>query len=388
VTTEHTRRRGASSRLAALGVRRQYFRLALRALREGRLAWLARTGAKALSVPLSDRLHRPLTGPLMVNLVPTFRCNNACFMCDLPKPHLYAARGAGCDGHEYDTSEWRGVIDQVAELGAGGLSFAGGEPTVRKDCFELLRHAVDRGLLVHLNTNAYNLHLPGRVEALLDTGIASMNISLDAATPALHDRLRDARGGFDRIEQVTREVLRRRRRGRPSLTYTFVVGPDNHDEVPAFVELARARGVDSVSFNPIAGCYEGATPPSPERLAAMDRTVAWLREEKARHGGEFFDNSDAYLALFPAAFRAQESPLVCYVGYHNLVIDCYGNLYSCTLLYQDSKPSGNLYETSLRDFWTSREYQQRREELKSCKACFWNCHTELNLLYQRPTLSG
>jgi len=364
-----------------LAVRRQYFRMARRALAEGKLAWLVKSGVHAMMVPLAHQLGKPIGGPVMANLVPTYRCNNACFMCDLPKPWLYEARG----NREFTTGELTAVIDDLAALGTVGLSLAGGEPTIRPDCFELLAHGVKAGLFVHLNTNGYNLHQEARVEALVDTGIESMNFSLDGATAETHNRLRNAAHGFERIARATALVRQMRHGGRPAVTYTFVVGPDNYTEVPAFVELARRAGVESVSFNPLTACYVDAAPHADERLKGMDAAVAWLREEKARSAGDFIDNSDDFLSLFPRAFRAEPSPLKCYVGYHNVVIDCYGNIYSCTMMYQNGKPSGNLTKTPLREFWESRAYQQRREELTACKACFWNCHTELNLLYQRAS---
>ena len=366
--------------MSLIPIRMQYFRLARRAVQEGRLAWLAATAAKTVAVPLSHAVGRPLAGPLMANLVPTYRCNNACFMCDLPKPRTYEARGE----RESTTEELKAVIDDMAAIGVAGLSLAGGEPTVRPDCFELLAHGRRRGMLVHLNTNGYNLLArPERIDDLLDSGVDSMNFSLDGAAAAIHNRLRNAVYGFERIEKATELILARRSSGRPSVTYTFVLGPDNCDEVPAFVALARQRGINSVSFNPLNGCYSDARAASLERLRAMDAAVDWIRTEKVRsRDPEFIDNSDAYLALFGRAFRAEPSPLRCYVGYHNIVVDCYGNVYPCTIHYQFNRPLGNIRASSLRALWRSEDYQRQREALTSCTDCYWNCHTEINLLYQ------
>jgi len=358
----------------------QYFRMARRAVREGRLAWLASTAAKTVSVPLSHRVRRPLTGPLMANLVPTYRCNNACFMCDLPKPWLYEARG----DREFDTDELKEIIDDMAEIGVAGLSLAGGEPTVRPDCFELIAHGRSRGLFVHLNTNGYNLlAYPERIEELLAAGVESMNFSLDGATAETHNTIRKAVYGFERIERATERILTARENGKPAVTYTFVIGPDNCDEVPAFVELALRRGINSVSFNPLAGCYEGANPIGTDRLERMDAAVRWLREEKTRMAdSEFIDNSDAFLGLFANAFRAVPSPLRCYVGYHSIVVDAYGNVFPCTIHYERGDSIGNVRDRRLTELWRSDEYQKRREALTGCTDCYWNCHTEINLLYQ------
>jgi MoaA/NifB/PqqE/SkfB family radical SAM enzyme len=350
-------------------------------MRERRLGWLLATAAKTAAVPISRRLGRPLLGPVMAMLVPTYRCNNACFMCDLPKPHLYKRRGP----REFGTEELNAVIDDMAAIGVAGLTFTGGEATLRDDCFLLLAHARERGLYTHLNTNGYDLLARrDRVDELLASGVQGLNISLDGATAETHNRLRNAPHGFERIEQVTEAILARRRGSTPSVTYTFVLGPDNCHEVPAFVALARRRGATSVSFIPLTACYDGARSHTADDLRAMDAAVAWLRAEKARaRDPEFIDNSDAYLALFPRAFRGTPSPLRCHVGYFNVIVDCYGNVYPCAFHYELHRPSGSILDAPLRELWYTAAYQQRREQLTACTECYWNCHTEMNLLYQR-----
>lgn len=359
----------------------QYFRIAKRAIQEGRLSWLASTAAKTLVVPLSHLVGRPLGGPLMANLVLTYRCNNECFMCDIPKEWFYSRRGSV----EFSTEEWKSQIEAISRIGAVGLSFAGGEPTLRPDCFELMAHATKLGLFVHVNTNAYSLHRPERVDAFLAARAESMNISLDGATPETHNRLRGAPQGFERVERATRLVLERRSGAKPALTYTFVIGPENFHEIPAFIELARRRGVTSVSFNPLTGCYKHAKRADEERLAGMDRMVDFVRETKAKSPDpEFIDNSDDFLSLFPRAFRGEPSPLKCYVGYHDVVVDCYGNLFPCTIDFQFGRIAANVRATPLDEIWAGARYQKKREALIGCTECYWNCHTELNLLYQKP----
>ena len=361
--------------------REQYLRIAGRALREGRLSWVVRQGVKTALVPVSDLLDRPLAGPLIANLVITYRCNNTCYQCDLPRPWFYRARGL----EELDTDGFKRVIDDLAELGAVGINITGGEPTLRPDCFELLAHAKRAGLYVNISTNAYNLVKPGRVEALLATGVRGINISLDGARAETHDRARGAPGGFERVEKVTAEVVAARDGGKPTITYLFVIGTENHAEIPDLLALASARGVDAVGFMPVFDVYRDRAPRSPDELAAMERAVAALREEKRGRYRGLIDNSDEYLSLFGAAWRGDPSPLKCYATYHHVLIDSYGNLFPCALPYHNGGPPlGNIREMPLRQYWTADKYQEKRRELSGCKACYWNCHTELNLLYQRP----
>jgi len=361
-----------------LVIRRQYLRIARRAAREGKLLWLAKQGMKVASVPVAERIGRPLAGPILGNIVVTYRCNNACFMCDLPKPWFYKARGH----EELDTAGMKELIDDFARIGTLGLSLTGGEPTLRADCFAMLEHAAARGMLPHLNTNAYTLQSADQVRALLDTGVESMNISLDGAVPQTHDRLRHAKHGFERVARATELVMAQRRGRRPALTYTFVVGPENHREVPAFIDLARSRGIDSVSFIPLHGCYRGAQPLPSESIAEMEDTIRRLVDVR-RTGDDFLDNSEAYLSLFPRAFRGEPSPLRCFVGYNHVLVDCFGNVYPCAFFCETGRPVGNVRDTPLRAMWSGNAYREMRRTLSQCRECYWNCHTEMNLLYQR-----
>ena len=368
--------------LRLLRVRRQYIRIAGQALKQGRFGWFVRQAIKTAAVPLSERLGRPLSGPIIANLMPTYRCNNRCIMCDLPKTRTHGRRGT----EEMDTAAMKRVIDDLAAIGTSGLSFSGGEPTLRSDCMELLGYAEQVGLFVHLNTNAWTLTDAARVDALLATGVASVNFSLDGSTAATHDRLRGAPGSFARVAKATELVLARRRGRTPTLTYVVVVGPANHHELPDLVALARRRGIDSVSFMPLHGTYGGAKPPSD--VAPIERTVEWLRAYKREPGGDFIDSSDEYLSLFGHALRGEPSPLRCYVGYDHIQVDCYGNIYPCFFWYEMGHAIGNTHDTPLRDFWRSEQCQAARIRTCACHDCYWNCHTEMNLLYDQAPRRG
>lgn len=366
--------------LSDLLPRRQYLRVVGRALREGRVGWTLRQSVKSAVLPLARRVDRPLSGPLIANLVITYRCNNVCYQCDLPRPWYYRKRGEG----ELSTDELVRVIDELAELGVAGVNISGGEPSLRRDHRKLLAHVKSTGMNANLSTNAFTLIEPERVEALLDTGVDSINISLDGARAETHDRLRGAPGGFDRVARATELLVARRRKGRPSITYIFVIGTDNHGEIPDFIELARARGVDSVGFMPVFDVYRDRKERSEEARQAMEASVARLRERKRNGDQVFIDNTDAYLSLFGAAWRGEPSPLQCYATYHQILIDSYGNVFACALPFSNGgQPIGNVRSTPVGDFWRSTDYQERRRELDGCRACYWNCHTEANLLYQR-----
>ena len=123
---------------------------------------------------------------------------------------------------------------------------------------------------------------------------------------------------------------------------------------------------------------------SDDARRAMEASVATLRELKRDTYQAFIDNTDGYLSLFGAAWRGAPSPLRCYATYHNLLIDSYGNVFPCAMPFSNGAPPiGNVRSMPVGEFWRSETFQASRRALDGCRACYWNCHTEANLLYQR-----
>jgi len=103
------------------------------------------------------------------------------------------------DPLELDTGEALHLIDQLAGFGTRPiLVLTGGDPLMRRDVFELARHADERGLRVSLTPTATALATRERMRAARDSGIRRVAFSIDAADPELHDRFRGFRGSFER----------------------------------------------------------------------------------------------------------------------------------------------------------------------------------------------
>jgi len=92
--------------------------------------------------------RRPLLNHLDIEL--TERCNNACMHCyiNLPGNNLTAI------SHELTTQQWKGILQQAADLGALSVRFTGGEPLLREDFKEIYLHTRRLGIKVFLFTNA------------------------------------------------------------------------------------------------------------------------------------------------------------------------------------------------------------------------------------------
>lgn len=129
--------------------------------------------------------------PLLVIWETTRSCALAC-------SHCRASAELGRHPGELTTSDGFALIDQVAEMGAPILIFSGGDPLMRPDLEDLVRHAKRRGLrtgAIPAATPSLTLERLGR---LADAGLDQLALSLDGPTHELHDRLRGTPGSFAR----------------------------------------------------------------------------------------------------------------------------------------------------------------------------------------------
>lgn len=350
-----------------IGVRRQYVDVLADRLRAGDVGALARHALRWVGTALAPRLGRPVGGPALGTLVITYRCDLRCRVCDLPA-RAAARRRAG--DRELDTAALRAVLRDMKAIGTAGVGFTGGEPMLREDLPELIGEAARLGLHAHLNTDG--LWVAERAEALLARGLRSVNVSLDGPTAALHDAARNRRGSFETVRAAL-GALREARggRARPRITAVTVLTARNVQRAGDVVRAALEAGADRVGVIPVHDFGQGEEAPDPEAVRAA------LAELAALHRRGVVDNSTGYLALLPRAFRGEPSPLFCYAPYASVVVDCYGEVFPCFPLMERHEPVGRV---PLAPLWRSPAYAAARARLRSCRACLWNCHTEMNLV--------
>src|SRR5713226_6898122 len=85
--------------------------------------------------------------PLALLAELTHRCPLRCPYCSNP---LDLSRASA----ELDTVTWKRVLSEAAALGVLQVHFSGGEPLVRRDLAELVRHARQLDLYSNLSTGA------------------------------------------------------------------------------------------------------------------------------------------------------------------------------------------------------------------------------------------
>ena len=170
--------------------------------------------------------------PLAVLAELTHRCPLQCPYCSNPLEMEVASA-------ELTTVEWCRVMDELAEIGVLQIHFSGGEPAVRKDLVQLVRHATQVGLYSNLITSAVML-TKARLQDLADAGLCHVQISVQGSESRVADRVGGFKNGHVKKLQVaawTREV------GLP-LTINAVMHRQNLHQLPAIIDMAVALDAD------------------------------------------------------------------------------------------------------------------------------------------------
>lgn len=130
--------------------------------------------------------------PLLVIWETTRSCALAC-------AHCRADADLTLDPRELSTDEGRALIDQVADMGTPILVLSGGDPLVRTDLEDLIRHAKGRGLRVGTIPAATSRLTRERLASLKAAGLDQIAFSLDGATAFEHDVFRRTPGAYARV---------------------------------------------------------------------------------------------------------------------------------------------------------------------------------------------
>lgn len=193
----------------------------------------------------------PLPRELQVEV--TGACNLSCKMCLVRyRPKLGRAEGA------MDLGLFRRLLDELPDLEV--LTLQGlGEPLLVPHLVDMVREAAARGVRVGFNTNGMLL-TRRRAEELIDAGLDWLHVSIDGATAATYEGIRE---GVD-LATVTdnlrglMEAVRRAGAGRPRVSVVVVAMRRNVGELADIVRLAGELGVPRVRVQGLSHSFDDA----------------------------------------------------------------------------------------------------------------------------------
>jgi len=182
-------------------------------------------------MPLSDKFGRQITD-LRVSV--TDRCNFRCVYCRSADPENHMAR------HELlEWNEFERLARILVGMGIRKVRVTGGEPLVRPGVEDFIARLKAIGVQdLSMTTNGYLL--ADRVDALIAAGLDRINISLDSLDREKFERVTRTKTFDDVMAGIE---AAQNSRLRPVKVNAVLVRGLNDDEVEAFAEFARDRGL-------------------------------------------------------------------------------------------------------------------------------------------------
>ncbi len=283
-----------------------------------------------------DRLFTDLafarrSAPLSVHLCITARCSYRCEHCGATLPDDHA---------ELTGAEWIRVIRDLQDLGVAYIAFSGGEPLMRDDMEDIIR-SVDEQSTTLLFTNGRGL-TPRRAEALKQSGLFILAVSLDSPRPEEHNRIRR---NPDAFAHALAAIENASRAGLYTLVSAVVLKRDlSNENLVSLFKLAREHGAHEVRIHqPIP---RGRLS-DPEEAAG----IFYTREDVARlYRIQFAANRS--LNAFPkvSSFPYTEGPCKfgCGAGLLHSYISSNGDLWPCDFI---PLGFGNVLKEGLRQVY-------------------------------------
>lgn len=251
--------------------------------------------------------------PLLTSWNLTFHCNKRCHYCASPTLHV----------PELKPDEVLEAITEFHRLGMRWVTFSGGEPLLRNDIGEIVRHCKSLGITTFISTNG--TLLPRRINEVSQSD--RITISLDGGAD-VHDAVRGAGSYAEAIAAV--ELCKDR--GIPT-GLTCTLSKHNLHCVEEVLELTGSLGTRCM-FQPATLWLDSGTAPNPiaPDPIAYRATIDELMHKKRE--GAPIANSMAGLRYLrrwpdPAPVRSMAGAITCTVepdgkvlASHLLQTDC------------------------------------------------------------------
>jgi len=271
---------------------------------------------------LADSRLKALLGrrtPDQVTISITEECPNRCLHCALPDSGRH---------HRLEPDEVEEVVGQVLDLGTTLVIFDGGEPATYRELPDLVRSVDDRAVSTMFTSGAG--FTPKLARELKEAGLFAVNVSLDSASEAEHDRMRGRAGAFRDAMRAAENALE----AGLLVDIYAVLRRENFSEIGEFHRLAREAGASELTFFEVVPvgrwADETGSVLSEEDHAALDRFVSGAPPPR--------------IFSVPAAFRE----FGCFAGRNWMHITPEGDVRPCACL---PKEVGNVRKEPVKKIW-------------------------------------
>ena len=301
--------------------------------------------------PLADELKRGLDAPICLTWELTYACNLACVHC--------LSSSGRRDPRELTTAEAMAVVDELAGMRVFYVNIGGGEPTIRRDFYDLVDYCVSRQVGVKFSTNGTTMTVE-RARWLAGASYVDVQISIDGATAETNDAVRGegsyaaARRAMDLLAEA----------GFGPFKISVVVTRHNVPELDALEAIAVRYGAE-LRLTRLRPSGRGAKTwhelhPSRNQQVELYR---WLLDRPGVLTGDSFFHLAALGEPLPGLNLCGAGRVVC-------LIDPVGDVYACPFVLHPEFRAGNVREQGgFARIWRGSDLFRSLREPGSAGAC-------------------
>ena len=144
-----------------------------------------------------------MTAPHRMDLMVSAMEQNDAWHCNQKCLHCYAAGQPMGETPELSTEQWKTALALLRKANIPQVTFTGGEPTLRSDLVELVQAAA--WFVTRLNTNGRRL-TPQLCAALYQASLDSVQVTLYSAEGNIHNQLVGTNGFNDTVQGIRHAV--------------------------------------------------------------------------------------------------------------------------------------------------------------------------------------
>ncbi|SNQ59115.1 radical SAM/SPASM domain-containing protein [Candidatus Methanoperedens nitratireducens] len=180
-----------------------------------------------------DKIHKyaPIAGVITATMACNLYCRHCKFAARKPLPF------------ELKEHEIKRIIDSLVKMDVPAVVIGGGEPLLRKDIYNIIKYASDNDRYIILATNATLINKKV-AERLKDAGVDQIGLSLDGASPEVHDAYRGVPGAF----HLTTEGLHACQDAGLAISIRSTVGDINAKDILKIFDFALEIGIEEFSL--------------------------------------------------------------------------------------------------------------------------------------------
>lgn len=323
---------------------------------------------------LSRLIDYPLIAPDSIQLNFLFRCNLSCRMCKM---------GDRDPQKELSLSDLKKIVNEASDLGVKEALILGGEPFLRPDLFDLIKHINSRKMKSIVVTNG-TLLTEENLEKVKESKLFHIAVSLDAADDKTMSAIRGA-GVFGEIIANVERFQKKKNKEKDfhtGISNCVTIMDQNIAGLFDIVKLSKRIGFYDVVFQPVVFDNTNQVMTSdvfdtrihPDKFPVMEEAINRIIEFK-KSGVEnhrYIKNSIKNLELIKSYFKGtlKRKDRQCYAGFNRIQATQDSKIYFCVSPAGSHDVSfGNIRESNIKDVWYSAKAREYRKAIRKAKCC-------------------